>query len=307
MKKRTALLISTLFIGAIFCAAKTKNTPVWTDAKVASKEVTHFSMIGEYISLSGKTALQANLLKDDFFLVAIYQKGLPGAGWVHSAIESKKWTAAELKQNLKEYKKVERVSPTEGKPAPKNAILTFPSDFTNVKNGLLLAGGETKKELASFQMHLEFLMPLKPDVNPSNQKRGNSGIYIYNNYEVQVIDSFALDLNMENNAIKTDSKNTRWCGALYKMKAPAINMTYPPLRWQTYDIVFEAPIFKNDKKVKTARITVIHNGIKIQDRLELKTGTGVGANRKQLAKGLIFFQNHDNPVVYRNIWATIPK
>ena len=304
MKKRTALTILALFMGSIFSITHAEKIAVWTNAKVAEKEVKHFSLIGEYRSLSGKTALQANLLKDDFFLVAIYQKGLPGAGWDHSAVESKKMTAEELKTVLKKYKKIDRVSPTEGKPTPKNAILIFPNDFTNITNGLLFAGGQTKKELGSFRMHLEFLMPLKPDENPSNQDRGNSGIYIYNNYEVQVIDSFALDLKMENNAIKTDSENTRWCGALYKMKAPSINMTYPPLRWQTYDIIFEAPLFKNNKKVKNARITVLHNGVKIQDQLELQTGTGVGAKRPQRAKGFIFFQSHKNPVVYRNIWAT---
>jgi hypothetical protein len=88
------------------------------------------------------------------------------------------------------------------------------------------------------------------------------------------------------------------------MKTPDTHMAYPPLRWQTYDIDFMAPQFDGDKKIKNARITIFHNGIKIHDDVELKTGTGAGAKRPQLAKGPVFFQAHANPVVYRNVWAT---
>lgn len=76
------------------------------------------------------------------------------------------------------------------------------------------------------------------------------------------------------------------------------------MRWQTYDLDFTAPVFEGGQKIKNARITVRHNGVLIHDDVELKTGTGNGAKKKPLAKGPIFFQNHANPVVYRNVWAT---
>ena len=203
------------------------------------------------------------------------------------------------------YAKVERNSPTLGKPAPEKAILVFPEDLTRIADGIMQAGGKTKKDLGSFKMHIEFMLPFKPGCNPSNQDRGNSGVYIFNNYELQIIDSFALDYgNPENNAIKTESINKQWCGALYKQKLPDVNMSYPPLRWQTYDIEFVAPVFDSGEKVENARITVRHNGVLIHDDYELKTGTGNGAKRKQLAKGPVFFQNHRNPVLFRNVWAT---
>jgi hypothetical protein len=144
---------------------------------------------------------------------------------------------------------------------------------------------------------------LKPGANPSSQQRGNSGIYIFNNYEIQILDSFALDLNEQNNAVKTESNADRWCGSIYKKTAPDLNMCYPPLRWQTYDIDFTAPEFEGDRKVKNARITVHHNGVLIQDDIELETGTGTGARRRQAARGPVFFQNHNNPVLFRNVWA----
>jgi hypothetical protein len=154
-------------------------------------------------------------------------------------------------------------------------------------------------------MHLEFMLPFKPGANPSSQHRSNSGIYIFHNYEIQILDSFALDYeNPGNNAVKPESENKQWCGAFYKEKLPDVNMTFPPLRWQTYDIDFTAPVFEDGKKVKNARATVRHNGVLIHDDVELKTGTGAGAKRPQVAEGPVHFQGHGNPVMFRNIWAT---
>ena len=124
-----------------------------------------------------------------------------------------------------------------------------------------------------------------------------------NNYECQVLDSFALDYNNpENNAIKTESINSQWCGSFYKFKLADLNMCYPPLQWQTYDITFTAPEFKDGKKVKNARITVLHNGVKIQDDVEMPKGTGNGALRPEKEKDYIYFQYHANPVAFRNLW-----
>jgi hypothetical protein len=298
-------LIAALLITLPVLAAKRAPAPAWTGEATAAKDVEHYSLIGEYVSKERGTALQANLLHDEKFLVAIYQNGLPGEGWDQSKVDSRLLSPAELQALLMDCTKVERRSPSLGKPVPENAILVFPDDFTKVADGLMQAGGQTKKDLGSFRMHIEFMLPLKPGRNPSNQDRGNSGVYIFNNYELQIIDSFALDYrNPGNNAIEVKSANKQWCGSLYKQKLPDVNMCYPPLRWQTYDIDFVAPVFEGDEKVRNARITVRHNGVLIHDDYELKTGTGNGAKREQLAKGPICFQDHKNPVVFRNIWAT---
>ena len=79
-------------------------------------------------------------------------------------------------------------------------------------------------------------------------------------------------------------------------------MSYPPLTWQTYDIEFTAPVMKDGEKIKNAFITVYHNGVKIHDNVELEKGTGNGARRPPADNGIILFQNHGNPVLYRNVW-----
>jgi hypothetical protein len=281
-------------------AKSKKAVPVWTNAETAAKEAPGFLIQGEYTK--GNEAIQATTLKDGKFLVSTYQGGLPGAGWDKSKIKSEVLSAADLKSKLEGYSKSKRISSTMGRKAPANATMTMSDGFTNVKDGILWAGGQTAKDVGSFKMHLEFMLPYKPGRNPSNQDRGNSGVYIFNNYEIQVIDSFALDFDSKNNAIPLESINKQWCGCFYKMKLADTNMAFPPLTWQTYDIEFTAPVFEGDKKVKNARITVFHNGIKIHDDFELLTGTGAGAKRKQLAKGPILFQNHGNPTMFRNVW-----
>ena len=296
------LMFSTL-IGCLLLQANSapkEKVPTWTDAEVATKENSSFALQGEYVK--GSEAIQAAAMKGGKFLVSTYQGGLPGAGWDKSKIKSELLNTAQLKSKIAGFSKKVRVSPTLGKPAPDNAIMKMPNGFENVKDGILMAGGKTKKDVGSFKMHVEFMLPYKPDRAPSNQDRGNSGVYIFNNYEIQVLDSFALDFNSENNAIPMESLNKQWCGCFYKMKLADTNMAFPPLTWQTYDIDFTAPVFENGKKVKNARITVFHNGVKIHDDFEFKTGTGAGAKRKQLAKGPIFFQNHGNPTMFRNVW-----
>ena len=79
-------------------------------------------------------------------------------------------------------------------------------------------------------------------------------------------------------------------------------MSFPPLTWQTYDITFTAPKFEADKKVANARNTVIHNGVKIHDDVELPKGTGAGGGKPEIAKGAIVLQGHGNPVLFRNLW-----
>lgn len=302
-------LVFSLFIAFTCHAQKAKvkkkrspNKPTWTDASVATKENAQFKWIGEYKEGDGPLFHQVTSLKDGKYLMTSYQAGLPGRGWDKTKATSKVINQEKLASVLKKSKKLNFQSPTMGKKAPKIATMVMPSGFTNVKNGLLLAGGKTNKDVGSFKMHLEFTLPFKPTVNPSNQDKGNSGIYIYNNYEIQVLDTFALDYSSKEHPIKLESLMTQWCGCLYKMKMADLNMSLPPLVWQTYDIEFTAPKFANGQKTKNAILTLFHNGVKIHDKVELKSGTGAGAKRPQLARGPILFQSHGNPTVYRNVW-----
>ncbi len=288
---------------------KKDKPPVWLDAGKAAKEHPGFTHLGEYHDEKQNRFIQVTPLKSDLkhndpdrsFLVTQYAKGFPGRGWDGTPAVSNVASTVHLAGILKNAKRITYTSPTIGKKAPANAI-TMPNGFTNVKDGILWAGGQTKKDVGSFKMHLEFRLPYKPHRNPSNQDKGNSGIYIYNNYEIQVLDSFGLDYSAKKFPIKTESKPFQWCGCLYKMKMADVNMSLPALTWQTYDIEFTAPVFEGDKKTKNAVLTVYHNGVKIHDKVELKTGTGAGARRKQLAKGPIIFQDHGNPTTFRNVW-----
>lgn len=138
-------------------------------------------------------------------------------------------------------------------------------------------------------MHIEFRTPFKPLAR--GQARGNSGVYLQSRYELQVLDSFGL--SGENNE----------CGGIYQIAKPSVNMCYPPLSWQTYDIEFKAAKFdESGKKVQNARTTIKHNGVVIHDDLELKSGTPGRHPEGQTDDGL-YLQGHGNPVVYRNIWV----
>lgn len=192
-------------------------------------------------------------------------------------------------------RKVERVSPTMGALPPCDAIPLFDGSSTlNFKNGRftvdgnLAHGTETLASFRDFSMHIEFRTPYMPKAR--GQARGNSGVYIQGRYEVQVLDSFGL-AGLENE-----------CGGLYKTRRPDVNMCLPPLAWQTYDIHFTAARFDSTgKKSANARITVVHNGVTIHNDVEIPNKTGGGLVEGDTAQP-IKFQDHGNPVAYRNLW-----
>jgi hypothetical protein len=126
------------------------------------------------------------------------------------------------------------------------------------------------------------------------QGRSNSGVYVHNCYEIQVLDSFGL--KGENNE----------CGGFYSIKAPDVNMCFPPLEWQTYDIDFTAPKYEGDKKVTNGRITLKHNGVVIHDNLELPKGTP-GRQPEGPAPRPLYLQGHGNHVHYQNVWVEEKK
>ena len=147
---------------------------------------------------------------------------------------------------------------------------------------------QTKDEFGDFQMHLEFNVPYMP--NAKGQARGNSGVYLQGNYELQVLDSYGL---------KPQSND---CGAIYQQIIPAVNACKPPLQWQTYDITFHAAKREGDKVVKKARLTVVQNGLTIIDDKEISPTPGGIGGIKEGEAGPIMLQDHGNTVQFRNIW-----
>ncbi len=188
-----------------------------------------------------------------------------------------------------------RYSLTQGAQPPANARVLFNGSDTGLlkdarisEAGLLQIGAETKDPVADFSLHAEFKTPYMPAAR--GQARGNSGFYVQRRYEVQVLDSFGMEPAVNEAA------------SLYKFKAPDMNLSFPPLSWQTYDIDFTAARFDaSGNKTSKARITVRHNGVVVQNNVELENKTGGG--RPEGPEPLpILLQNHGNPVEFRNVW-----
>lgn len=150
----------------------------------------------------------------------------------------------------------------------------------------------TKQKFQDFKLHVEFNVPQMPP-GKKGQKRGNSGVYLQRRYEVQILDSYGLEPMNDG------------CGALYKTRPPDENACKKPGEWQTYDITFHAPKFQGEgesiKKVKNARITVIHNGVLIHNNVEIPNKTGKGRPEGPEPEPILL-QDHKDPVQFRNIW-----
>ncbi|MCI0360916.1 MAG: DUF1080 domain-containing protein [Planctomycetaceae bacterium] len=282
-----------------------------------------FALQGEYAGLvknpwggSDPVGLQVVALGNGHFDAVAYRGGLPGAGWnmqtktklsggvrdgslVLLGRECNFLVANRFAISLDatgRLSKIDRVSPTMGLAPPPGAVVLFGSGNADqlsgaklTSDGLLQAGVLTKMPVGAFRLHLEFRTPFMPAAR--GQARGNSGVYIQQRYELQILDSFGLE-GVENE-----------CGGLYRQTRPALNMCLPPLAWQTYDIWFTPPVFAADGKTKlaNARITALHNGVPIHLHREItaKTGGGKPEGPEPLPINL---QDHGNPVTFRNIW-----
>lgn len=149
----------------------------------------------------------------------------------------------------------------------------------------------SKQTFQDFQLHVEFWLPMNPP-DVKGQKRSNSGVYLQRRYEVQVLDSYGIEKPAPGD-----------CGGIYGQKAADVNACTPPETWQAYDITFRAARFDAEgKKTGNARVTVVHNGVKIHDDVEIKDKTGGGRPEGPEA-GPILLQDHGNPVRYRNVWV----
>ncbi len=296
-------------------APKTPEPATYLTVETAGPD---FTLQGEYAN--EKFGADIIALGDGNFRMVLHKGGLPGSGWDGSAkieVEAKRdgdkvifqdkvdsailengvLTIKSLGQGLK---RIVRRSPTEGLAAPKDAVILFDGKNADAwvnghmdERNFLAAGVKSKQAFKDFSMHIEFLLPFKPFGR--GQGRANSGVYVQDRYEIQVLDSFGLK-GLDNE-----------CGGIYQNSAPKVNMCFPPLQWQTYDIEFTAAKFDADgKKTGSAFLTVKHNGVIVQDNLELKKATPGGGFKNEVpAPGPFQLQGHGNPVVYRNIWVVV--
>ncbi len=262
------------------------------------------------------------------FRTAAYAGGLPGDGWdgkvpdrgavgetkvgkvvLTVPVDSKdpigEIAGGEMKLTGRAkgtLKKVERKSPTLGAKPPEGADVLFgkSDDVSQWEGGKIvkLSDGEflaasnprSKKTYQSYSAHIEFRLAWMP--TSRSQGRSNSGVYVQDRYELQVLDSFGL--TGENNE----------CGGFYQQSKPKVNMCLPPMVWQTYDIDFTAAEFDADKKkTKNAKVVVKHNGVLIQDYEFTKATPGGKFAMEVPEPGSVFFQDHGDPVVYQNIWV----
>ncbi len=300
------LLVGLAFFGSTQAAQKSRG--IFTNPSEAGPD---YQIQGEYtgeIKGHGKFGVQVVALGDGKFDVYFLKGGLPGAGWnqkdrtvykgattnghvevigkdLQGQISDGKFSGELVSLGKFAFAKVERKSPTIGAPAPRGAIILFEGKSADqwsngkiVEENLLHCGTRSREKFGLGKYHIEFRTPFRP--KGRGQGRGNSGVYIMGR-EIQVLDSFGLE----------GKRNE--CGAYYGRAQPMVNMCFPPLTWQTFDVELKA----DDKGQVIA--TVFHNGVKIHDNFPIGRSGNQGAQ--------INLQNHGNPVVFRNMWFVPAK
>ncbi|MGV3608330.1 MAG: 3-keto-disaccharide hydrolase [Planctomycetaceae bacterium] len=321
---RCRLILVVLF--ASLCSVALAG-PAYTDPDKADAD---FPFQGEYSGVvkgegeEQKIGLQVIAQGKGKFRAVGYVGGLPGDGWNkmdHKEVEGElqngelvfsaegikavvkngeaKISVVEGNREIGTLGKVNRSSTTLGAKPAEGAIVLFAGKDQNQfeggkvsEDGLLIQGCSSKQKFGSHKVHLEFRLPYQPE--DRGQGRGNSGMYLQSRYEVQILDSFGL--KGENNE----------CGGVYTVKAPDVNMCYPPLSWQTYDVEYHAAKFDKDGKVtQKAKMTVYHNGVLIHKDLELPADRGTTASPMGPgpSPGSLYLQDHGNPVRFRNVWV----
>lgn len=206
----------------------------------------------------------------------------------------------------------EVVTPGEGTLPPSDAIVLF--DGSGFDKWEAVDGGEikwkledgamvvapktgniqTRQKFEDYQLHIEWRTPAK--VVGEGQGRGNSGVFMQGRYELQVLDSY-----------QNRTYSNGQAGSIYKDGIPLVNVCRPPGEWQRYDVIYTAPRFNADGSVKSkARITVLQNGVLVQNNFEIAGLTlYVGEHHYEEGghgPGPIMLQDHNNPTAFRNIW-----
>lgn len=187
--------------------------------------------------------------------------------------------------------------------APADAIILFNGTDTSawtknwkIKDGIMVASpgnNSTKQSFGDCQLHIEWRIPAGRKVN--GQKGGNSGVFLMQKYEIQVQESHT-------NVTYADGQT----GAMYGQHPPLVNASTPQGEWQSYDIIFKAPRYEGETCTSPARVTVIHNGVVIQNNQQY---FGPSTHRKLPAypkqhpeKAPLMLQWHQDPIEFRNIW-----
>lgn len=191
-------------------------------------------------------------------------------------------------------------------PAPSDAIVLFGGKSTDqwrdssweVKDGSLYAGHEsleTKRPFGNCQLHVEFATPAEPSENFMN--RGNSGVILMGKYEVQIFDSWHEHAQQ----IYPDGQ----AASIYGQTPPLVNACMPPGEWQSYDIVFMAPVFDGEKLAKPATVTMFHNGVLVHNRQPVMgpmTHRDITPYAPHPAKLPLVLQGHGSTLRFRNVW-----
>ncbi len=226
---------------------------------------------------------------------------------------------AQAEQALEPWQQAEKTEVWQPEPAivnapqgqpPSDAIVLFDGSslaaWESVKGGdanwtlengiLTVKPGEgdikTKDSFCDVQLHLEWKAP-QPEAEMEGQQRNNSGVFLQQRYEIQILDSY-------NNRTYSNGQ----AGSVYKQHIPLVNPTRPPEQWQAYDIIYKAPRFKGAELESPAYVTVLHNGVLVQNHIEIQGKTEwIGAPSYQAHEcAPIQLQDHSNEVSYRNIW-----
>jgi hypothetical protein len=304
---------------------------VYTDPEHADAD---FKFQGEYAG--AKLGAQVRALGNGAFRTMFFAGGLPGNGWdgktiiqkspstddstpADARLEGNKVVIEQVYRGVCDgrtltgqtdtgtkfkLKRVTRRSPTLGARAPAGALVLFdgknldewqPGALMTPQRWITSAGGATtRRKFQDFTLHVEFMISYMPETQTIYQ-RPNSGVYLQQRYEIQILDSFGVVMGKHD------------CGVLYAQITPAINMCYPPLTWQTYDIDFTAARYDaTGQKTKLGRCTVKFNGVTSLDDVEIKGSTPGGTPESPDPAG-IYLQAHGHPVFFKNIWIVEKK
>jgi len=240
-------------------------------------------------------------MKKQLLIIALFLFGASAFGQITDPKATEVWDPVPRK-----------VTPGKNGAAPSDAIVLFDGTNLNewksrkdgsaaqwkIENGymeVVKGSGDimTNRKFGDVQLHIEWSAPT--EIVGEGQGRGNSGVFLQEKYEVQVLDSYVSRTYSNGQA-----------GSLYKQSIPLVNATVAPGEWNVYDIIFHAPEFNEDGiKVSDGYVTVIHNGIVVQNHQRLLGTTEYIGFPKNPAHGdgSIILQDHSNPVRFRNIWV----
>lgn len=328
MMHRFPLLLLSFVVLALIAQSAAAAGPKYTDPQQVDAD---FAYQGEYTGLipgdgdRQTLGVQVIALGGGRFEAVGYFGGLPGDGWNR---ETPLRAQGELQNGVVEFrtaegsarlrnseiavcepdgnqvgllKKIVRKSPTLGQQPPAGAVVLFDGTPRSLEHwqggrmtddGLLMEGATSQQRFGDHQVHFEFRLAYQPA--DRGQGRSNSGIYLQGRYEVQILDSFGL------------AGKDNECGGIYSVKAPDVNMCFPPLSWQTFDIQFRAPSYdEQGQRTANPKMTVRHNGVVIHDAVELpgERSTTAAPLPPGPESGPLFLQNHGCPLRYRNIWV----